>query len=67
MTNMPRKYAYINAKNYINGQIAYTKEKIQQLSNSLATDYLEDLQEELQAYKTMLNVLSDNMKKIIGG
>lgn len=66
MTNLARKYAYVNAKNYINAQIAYTKEKIQDFSNVQDTDYIDDRQEELKAYKIMLNLLSDNMKKIIG-
>ena len=67
MTNLERKYAYINVKNYINAQIAYTKEKIKEAESYNQCVFALDKKDELEAYLTMLNLLSDNMKKIIGG
>ncbi|MBO7731185.1 MAG: hypothetical protein J6S67_01480 [Methanobrevibacter sp.] len=60
-------FAYGNIKNYICSQIAFTKEKIanckyaEDLEND---DFLEDRKEELETYKKILNLLTDNRKKL---
>lgn len=61
-----RHFAYSNVRNYICAQIAFTKEKIANGLHikELENEYLDDRKEELETYQKILNLLSDNKKKL---
>ena len=62
----PKHFAYSNIRNLICAQIAYTKEKIAiaNYDKSEEHEYLQDRKEELECYKQILNILTDNKKKL---
>lgn len=62
----PKHYAYAQVRNYICAQIAYTKEKITtaQFDEILNADYIEERKAEIDAYKNMLNLLSNKKVRI---
>lgn len=65
----PSHFAYLNVRNFVCAQIAFTKEKISQqvsvCTYAFENDpYLEDRKEELETYKKILNLLTDNKMKL---
>lgn len=62
----PSHFAYSNVRNFVCAQIAYTKEKIAscEYNKALEFDYLQDRKEELECYNNILNILTDNKKKL---
>ena len=57
-----KRFAYAQVRNYICSQIAYEIQKLNdaKFDEVLNADYIE----ELEAYKTMLNVLSNEKDRI---
>ena len=62
----PAHFSYSNVRNFVCAQIAYTKEKIAswEYNKELEYDYLQDRKEELDCYIKILNILTDNKKKL---
>ena len=67
MTNFGRQVAYHSTKNFICAQIAYTKEKLSWYGDDKISDYADDRREELKAYNKILEILTENQKKIREG
>ena len=64
MTNFGRKMAYQTVRNFICAQCAYSREKLSFYSDDEISDYADDKKEELKAYKAMLEILTENYKRI---
>ena len=67
MTNFGRKVAYQSTRNFLCAQIAYIKEKLPMYAESEISGCTDELNESLEVYVKILEILRENRKKIIEG